>query len=361
MKEKNAERLLGLFRSHPDGFKSLTEEKLSACLEIMLANEQRERNWAGYEMPVNDCRGWSMGFIHDPSPEHRYYGAECLTGCSYEDFYVLNRYECFRWDATEFILSLWACDLLLNLKNGVKEVDAVYAELKAKGFQEILEKSDSDVRANFGDPEVLDGFDENAVTDGGYYLYQVLTGQRLSEKTAAAVAKGADVPYLNYFLLEMLGWLGNGADEKTRHDERGWLMVDDPVIRKVLMLICSSFGCMDGGCTTHTVVCSEAIAKYVNKERRKLTPQRRAVMDGMLDVMLCGRSEGEFEGGGLGRKWPHAVNEISRSLGVFVSACAYNESGHPASPWSRHASAAFHLLYDEWCEQSINERKAAGF
>ncbi len=347
MREKKAERLLNLFLENPDGPQTPTQRKLAISLEVLLVKELGAEGLfrGNSRMPYHDMREWHDNGGWCLIPEWNYHGALNAYGSSPPGIYELNRYGMFLWDATEFVLSLWATDLILCMRGGNDAAEASYKDLKAMGFQEVIARSESHVARFFDDPVILDSFDEHAVTDGGYYLYSVFTGRELSRETKLAVTAGADVPYLNSFLFTLLREVGIQCGESCV-DKEGWLRLDDPILRKMLMLLCSAYGSMDGGDTHFSVFSSQAIGKYFSN-RRNLSPGKRSIMDGLLDIVMAGRREGAFNPGGLGSAWPCCVGGFSETHGTFLSAVAYRNA-MSGSPWARCASALFHLLCRVW-------------
>lgn len=330
---KTARRLTDLFLTESCG-KEAVDRKLRFSLLAVLCGE------CGVTWPLSRClKAWKEGhWTKDGMLGGQTYAYPGTTSCmmtSFENVVMLNHSGMFLWDASEFVLAVWAMRIFLDLKG--KSVERAYRRMKAEGFQTIFEiVKRNPVSFYFEDPEVWDSFEENAVIDDAFYLYGVLGEKPLPEDLRERVEKGADEKYLNSFLCRLLEEIG-----QPRKETDGWLSIEDPVIRQAVRQMAVTITEMDGLAAMH-FISSREMGWYLSGGAKVLHRKNRKVLDDLFNVMMEGRRD---RGNGM----DSAVSfEGMSTSGEFVSCvmCEYGDLRE--NEWCDHASALFHLLVRQW-------------
>ncbi|MBR4604628.1 MAG: hypothetical protein IKO41_00165 [Lachnospiraceae bacterium] len=330
---KTARRLTDAFLT--EGLEeSDTDRKLRFAILAILYKESGERRKMPGKLKAWKNGGWTSGELFG-GRMCTYPGAASYMLTSPESIDMLNHCGMFLWEATEFVLAVWAMRLFLDLDG--ESVWHAYERMKAEGFQEIFNiVKRNPVSFYFEDPVIWDWFEENAVIDDAFYLYGVLSENPLPEDLRERVEKGADEKYLNSFLLRLLMDIGQDCE-----DGDGWIFISDPVIRQAVLHMAITVTEMDGLAALH-YVSSKEMGWYLSGGAKMLSPKKRKVLDDLFGIMMEGRRD---RGNGLDSAMSF---EGMSASGEFVSCVMCEYGDFCENEWCDHASALFHLLVRQW-------------
>lgn len=334
---KTARRLTELF---------LTEQRSQSAAEAKIADAVLSVlcGVLGNEAPAKVITYWDGKKKKWLRSGYRWYGrnsilpgAYCVRISSPADVNQLNHSGMFPWEATEFVISVWAMRLLLEVEGGAEAIAKAYRDMKRDGFQVIFDLvKRNPVSFYFDDPTVWDLFDENNVIGDSLYLYEVFTGVTLPAELTKNC--GADLSYLNSFIVRILSFL----DFKCEYEGKGRIVIKDPLVRAITLRLTEVISDFDGQ-TVFSLLRSGEMGWYQMRGKEGLSRAKKEVLDGLFSIVMEGR-RGDDNADCLTERLEGMTKD-----GTLLS-CVTQDYGSLSeeNPWAEHASALFHLLARQW-------------
>ena len=264
-------------------------------------------------------------------------GACCVCISSPPDVNQLNHSGMFPWEATEFVISVWAMRLLMEVEGGADAIAEAYRDMKRDGFQVLFDRvKRNPVSFYFDDPTVWDLFDENSVIENSLYLYEVFTGETLSPELTKN--GGADLSYLNSFISRILSIL----EFECKYGEGGRIVIKDPLVREVTLMLTEVISDLDGQ-TVFSLLKSREMGWYRSCGKESLSRAKKNVLHDLFSIVMEGRRNDDLA------DCLTVCLEGMTMDGEFLS-CVTQDYGSltEENPWAEHAGALFHLLARQW-------------